>query len=552
MSQILSLLFSTVSMLASGQQTTPQPALEPMTTFKVNVVSRSIRAVNYRHRGGATSIDFIGTAASPNSTGKAKVESKQGYIEIDANFQGLAPAHTLGPEYLTYVLWAITADGRPKNLGEVLLNAGRSKLNVTTDLQVFGLIVTAEPYFAVTTPSEIIVLENEIRPDTTGKWEILDAKYELLQRGQYAGTGSAQPPIWSSKIPLELIEARNAVRIAKMFAADKYAADTYQKAADALQKAENYLDVQAGAKPVSMMSREAVQRAEDARAISLRRQDEERLAQERKEAAEREARAKAEAEAEAQRRAQAEADRAAMAKAKAESDLAAQKAREERAAADAARLAAEQAKAEADKMRLEAEAARRAAEESRKQAEAAKAEAIAQQQQLALEAEKARKNADEANRLRLQAEAEKAQLRQQLRDQLNAVLETRDSARGLIVNMSDVLFEFGKFNLRPDARERLARVAGIVLAHPSLKLEIEGHTDNVGSDDYNQKLSEDRANTVREYFTSHGLRPEQVTARGFGKNQPAVPNTSAAGRKQNRRVEIVVSGDAIESSKPSA
>lgn len=544
MSQFLSLLFSTISVMAQGQQPGQQPALEPMTTFKVSVVSRSIRAVNYRHRGGATSIDFIGTAVSPNSSGKAKVESKQGYIEIDASFQGLAPAHTLGPEYLTYVLWAITADGRPKNLGEVLLNGNKSKLNVTTDLQVFGLIITAEPYFAVTQPSEVIVLENEIRPDTTGKWEVLDAKYELLQRGQYAGTGSAQPPIWSSKIPLELIEARNAVRIAKLFAADKYANDTYEKAADALQKAENYLDVQAGAKPVSMMSREAVQRAEDARVISLRRQDEERLAQERKEAAEREARAKAEAEAEAQRRAQAEADRAAMAKAKAEADAAAEKARQERAAADAARLAAEQARAEA-------EAASRAAEEARRQAEAAKADALAQQQQLAVEAERARKAAEEANRLRLQAEAEKAQLRQQLRDQLNMVLETRDSARGLIVNMSDVLFEFGKYALKPDARERLARVAGIVLAHPSLKLEIEGHTDNVGSDDYNQKLSEDRANAVRDYLTSQGLRAEQVTAKGFGESQPAASNDTPAGRKQNRRVEIVVSGEAIES-RPSA
>ncbi|MBS1829959.1 MAG: OmpA family protein [Acidobacteria bacterium] len=539
-------------MLAPGQQPASQPALEPMTTFKVNVVSRSIRAVNYRHRGGATTIDFIGTAASPNSSGKAKVESKQGYIEIDANFQGLAPAHTLGAEYLTYVLWAITADGRPKNLGEVLLNSGRSKLNVTTDLQVFGLIITAEPYFAVTQPSEVIVLENEIRPDTTGKWEVLDAKYELLQRGQYAGTGSAQPPIWSAKIPLELIEARNAVRIAKLFASDKYAADTYKKAADALQQAENYLDVQAGAKPVSMMSREAVQRAEDARVISLRRQDEERLAQERKEAAEREAAAKAATEAEAQRRAQAEADRAAMAKAKQESDLAAQKAREERAAADAARLAAEQAKAEADKMRAEAEASRRAAEEARKQAEAAKAEAIQQQQALALEADRAKKNAEEANRLRMQAEAEKAALRQQLRDQLNAVLETRDSARGLIVNMSDVLFEIGKYNLKPDARERLARVAGIMLAHPSLRIEVEGHTDNVGGDEYNQKLSEDRANSVREFMTSQGLKAEQVTARGFGKTQPTAPNTTAAGRKQNRRVELVVSGEAIESAKPAA
>jgi hypothetical protein len=280
MTQCLTILLPFVYSFAPAQQAQPQ-TLEPMTTFRVNVVSRNMRAINYRHRGGATSIDFIGTATAPEAKGKSKVESKKGYIEIDASFSGLPPAHTIGPEYLTYVLWAITPEGRPKNLGELLVKDGRGSLNVTTEMQVFGLIVTAEPYFAVTQPSEVIVLENEIRPETLGKFEYVDAKYELLQNGQYAGTGSAQPWMWSPKLPIELIEARNAVRIAKLFGADKYAAETFEKAQAALKQAQGYQDVRAGNKPVSMMAREAVQRAEDARVISLKRQEEERLANER-------------------------------------------------------------------------------------------------------------------------------------------------------------------------------------------------------------------------------------------------------------------------------
>lgn len=541
MLQTLPILLSLFSGVSSAQQT----QLEPTASFKVTVVSRSIRAVNYRHRSGATSIDFIGTAAAPEAKGRAKVESKQGYIEIDANFQSLAPAYTLGAEYLTYVLWAITADGRPKNLGELLLSGNKSKLDVTTDMQVFGLIVTAEPYYAVTQPSEVIVLENEIRPDTTGKWEVIDAKYELLQKGQYAGTGNAQPPQWSPKLPIELIEARNAVRIAKMFGSDKYAKDTYDKAVKALESAQNYQDIQAGPKPVSMSAREAVQRAEDARVISLRRQDEERLEQERKAAADRESKAKAETEAEALRRQKAETERAAADKSRQESELAAQrsdlaakKAAEERAAADVARMEAEKARMEAEKAKQEAEAAR-------KQAEAAKAAAVAQQEQLAIEADKARKAADESDRLRVKAELEKTQLREQIRAQLSLVLETRDTARGLIINMSDVLFDTGKFTLKSDARERLARVAGIVLTHPSLKLEVEGHTDSVGSDELNQTLSENRAGAVREFLLTQGVTGPNVTAKGFGKTQPVAGNETAKGRAQNRRVEIVVTGEEI-------
>jgi outer membrane protein OmpA-like peptidoglycan-associated protein len=145
-----------------------------------------------------------------------------------------------------------------------------------------------------------------------------------------------------------------------------------------------------------------------------------------------------------------------------------------------------------------------------------------------------------------QAEQEKAQLREQLRQQLNAILETRETARGLIVNLSDVLFDTGKYTLKPGAREKLAKIAGIVLAHPGLKLEVEGHTDSIGGDEMSQRLSERRAETVRSYLVAQNLPPDSMTAHGFGKTQPVA--TNAAGRQLNRRVELVVSGDPIGAS----
>src|SRR5689334_8704701 len=153
--------------------------------YRVTVTARTAKAINYQHRSGATKIDFRGTELLSNARGEAKVESKQGYIEIEVEFDGLQPATRNGAEYLTYVMWAITPEGRTANLGEVLLNGTKSKLNVTTELQVFGLLVTAEPYYAVSRPSDLVVMENVVRADTRGKVEEIDAKYELLQRGQY-------------------------------------------------------------------------------------------------------------------------------------------------------------------------------------------------------------------------------------------------------------------------------------------------------------------------------------------------------------------------------
>ena len=530
--------------------------------YRVSVTGRTAKAVNYQHRSGATKIDFRGTELMPKARGEAKVEGKQGYIEIEVEFDELQPASKHGSEYLTYVMWAITPEGRTSNLGEVLLNGNESKLNVTTELQVFGLIITAEPYFAVTRPSDLIVMENVVRADTRGKVEEIDAKYELLQRGQYQRLSNPLLLKADRKIPLELYEARNAVSIAQSVGAATFAAETFVKAEKSLAAAEAYQARNAGKKPVTMMARESVQTAEDARAIAVKRQEELALAAERQASLDRENRAES-----AKLAAQAETDRIsreaeiARANAQADSDrLRREKDAQAAAAADdagrakresdsllaAAALAAERAKLtndasvaaaklEADRLRLESDT------------RAAEAKADADRMQRENEAQRAASQAalDAAAKQLAMAEEQKTELRKQLLLQFNAILQTQDTARGLIVNISDVLFDTAKFTLRPLAREKLAKVAGIVSGHPGLKLEVEGHTDSVGTDEYNQELSQNRGAAVRAYLTAQGMASGSVTSKGFGENQPIANNETADGRQKNRRVEIVISGEVI-------
>jgi outer membrane protein OmpA-like peptidoglycan-associated protein len=469
--------------------------------YKVTVVEHTTRAINYQHRSGSTEVDFRGTDLMPQARGEVNVNSKQGRIEIKMHVEKMNSPGQYGPEYLTYVLWAVTPEGRPKNLGEVLLSGGNdhSSMEVTTDLQTFGLIITAEPYFAVTQPSNVVVMENVISDKTVGTIEPINVHYELLERGQYVlnvDRSLITPYDMDRKTPLELYEARNAVRIAKWTGAEQWAPDALKRAEISLQNAEDeYLGRSTNKKTVQQNSRDAAQTAEDARLITVRKIEDKQTA---------------DAQAAAQAR---EADAAAQA---AEADR-------QRAAAEQQRLAAEQAKAQAD-----ADAQR--ALEQQRAAEAASA-AAAQQAQAQVAA----------------AEAEKARLREQLREQLNQVLETRESAGRLIVNMSDVLFDFGRSELKPGAKEKLAKISGILISHPGLTLEVDGHTDSVGSDEVNMKLSEQRADTVRAYLVSQGVAPDTISAHGFGKEQPVATNDTAAGRQLNRRVEIVVAGASIAS-----
>lgn len=459
-------LIASVAVLILGAQT-PMAPPESTPLYRVTVVQSSAKAINYRYLKSSTQIDFKGTALAPAASGTAKVTSETTITTIKAKFMGMPPPSQFGPEYLTYVLWTITPEGRAGNLGEIPIKNGKGKLKVTEPLQTFGLVVTAEPYFAVTQPSDAVVMENAVRPDTKGKVELIDVKYDLLKRGQYHLDAAQAPPAdMDKKTPFAVFEARNAVAIAGAAGAGTYAAEAYAKAQQELAQSENPKE---GKKERIRAAREATQSAEDARLITVKRQEQEARDNERKQA-------------------------------QAAIDLANQQAAEAKAATEQANQQAAEANA----------AAERAAGEAAK------------------------------------AQQENTDLRSQLLQQLNAVIQTRASARGLIVNLaSGISFKTGHSDLLPAGREKLARVAGIILAHPGLKLEVEGYTDSTGSDDLNQKLSEKRAQAARDYLVSQGVAVDSIVSRGLGKANPIDSNATASGRQNNRRVELVVSGPGI-------
>ncbi|HKW16376.1 MAG TPA: OmpA family protein [Terriglobales bacterium] len=537
--QILAAQTGTTPNAAPASATTIAAASTVAATPVANAVSHTTKAMHYRP-GANVKILFQATQLMPGASGEAKIEAKKTGINIDAKIQSVDEATKFGMEYLTYVLWAVSPEGRAMNLGEMMLEKGQAHLKTSTDLQTFGLIVTAEPYFAVTQPGNMVVMEGAVP-----QGEEISAKFDLVGKGTYSSTNAhIQDAIFGidRSTPMELFEARNAVRIAHIAAGDKYATSILAKADKQLADAEDTFRHKQGKTAIDSAARETAQTAEEARVMSVKQKAEDeaqaKVAAEKKAAEERELKARADAAAEAQRRAEAE---------------------QAQKQAEAAQKQAEAAKADAERMKAEAEAAAAEAARQKEDAEKAKAEAVAQQQALAEQAAKAQQAAaqsdqlrQQAEQMREQAEKEKQELRAKLLQQLNTILATRDSARGLVANMSDVLFKSGSFELLPGARERLAKISGIVLAYPSLHLQVEGHTDSVGSDEYNQELSDYRAQAVREYLVQQGIPSNQIAAKGLGKTQPIASNDTPEGRQQNRRVELVLSGDAIGNNQSAA
>ena len=533
----------TLSLSAFAQTNSQNLIVEPMSTtptFRVTVISRSVQAINYQHRSGSSKLDFAGTDLMPSANGVAQINSKRGSIAIEAEFGDLQKPTTFGNEYLTYVLWAISPEGRAVNLGEVLIGGNhRSKLNVTTDLQAFALIVTAEPYYAVRQPSNVVVLENVIREDTKGTSEAVNAKYELMERGGYIPTGyKFDPVVLNAKLPLEFFEARNALRIAQSEGAEQYAPDSYQHAVKLMDSADtDATNKHIDKKPLIATSREAVQTAEDAREIAVKQMGDVRLANERRDSADRQARL------------QGRADEALLRKQQAESDTAKAQAARDQAQSDTMNAQAANARAQSDAANArndtaDAQAATAKAQSDMAANQASSATALSAAQ---ADADQSRATAQQANLNAQQAETDKAAMRAKLSEQLNSILQTRDTARGLIVSMSDVLFDSGKYTLKPGVREKLAKVAGILLAYPGLNIAVGGYTDNVGGDSMNQTLSENRAGSVRDYLVQQGVATNSVSARGFGNTLPVTSNDTSSGRQQNRRVELLVSGEAIGS-----
>ncbi len=475
--------------LASAQSSVP--------LYTVTVVDRTVSAVDYQYRTGPTPIDFRGTVLLPYAKGGAMVESKPGHTEIEAHFDHLLAPTRFGREYLTYVLWAISPDGHPKNLGEVLAGSSdKAHLRVTTDLQAFGLVVTAEPYAAVRQPGDVVVLENQPRPDTVGGTEPIQAKYELLPRGRYTYNvqdGEARANAPGEKLSpdqyqsvVEIYQAQNAMQIAQAAGAGQYAADTFAKAQDLLRQAQDARARKAPMNTTVTLARQASQTAEDARILTMERKHAGELAS----ANDRVTRAEA--------------------------------ARDQ---AEAARQAA-QAQADSARALLEQERA------GRKQAQA-EAAAAAYNSAASLPPPPQPQRSVTTHPAFYPDDPQKKELRRQLLGQLGNTFPSLDTPRGITVTIPDSDFQGARLNSA--VGDRMVRIAAILRAHPDLSVKVEGH----------ETYSSERAGAVREALIAGGLPSEAVIARGWGDSRPIASNATAAGREQNCRVEIVVGGTSI-------
>jgi outer membrane protein OmpA-like peptidoglycan-associated protein len=450
--------------------------------------ARSAPAFSYREGDSAT-VALVGLRPVPGRLGEADVKRNEGRTRIKLHLKEALPhPQTLGSLYTAYLLWAVAPEGRVERLAE-LRNSRDYDVDVTTSFPSFALVVTAEPHAGVLHPGPLMVAENALRADDDDARPVRRVEYTPSAEYRLPALGEA-----GITTPLPLLGARRAVEIARAEGAAEFAEAELRDAEVKLAALEQ---LAAGRKSLSKdaesMANDVMRLGEEARSAAVERRQQARLASERRDA--QRAIASAEDEAERQRQAAAiELENARLARAEAEA---------------------------------RAEAQRQA------QAQAAAAEADARQAQA--EADTARAQADAVSR-------QNAELQERLYQSISAVLETRREARGLIVNLSDVLFDTGKASLKPGAREKLSRLAGILLAYPgTYSIEVEGHTDSVGSEAYNDRLSLGRADSVRAYLQQAGIAPDHIKrVTGYGEKEPVATNMNAAGRQMNRRVELVI------------
>jgi flagellar motor protein MotB len=472
--------------------------------YRATVIERTIDAINYQYRSGPTKIDFRGTVLLPASKGDATVDSGQGRTDIHSNFEGLEPPQRFGAEYLTYVLWAVTPDGGAHNLGEIVPNgSNRAHLPVTTGLQAFGLIVTAEPYAAVRHPSDVVVMENRVRPDTVGEIQPVLAKTELMPRGQYtwnvpagetAGMANA-PKVSMSRYQaiLEIYETENALGIASTAGAEKYAPDVFAKARQELAQAQQLQQNKGSDELMVQHARAATEIAEDARAITDRRKQDEAMA------------------------------------AVHQQTIEAQQARQQaEAAAETERERADTAEAQAQIEHEARERAERNAQVAREQSEQA-AIVVAQPIPAPLPEQAPQPDRRAAAR----------EMRAQLLQQMNSMIVSRDTPRGLVATLDDSDFDRSQLRLGPVGA--VSRLAVVLIAHPGLKVSVEGYSDTPEGSEFARK----RADAVAGALMRAGVPAQQVSTEDLGDSRPLVSNETEQGRMENRRVEIVISGDAI-------
>jgi outer membrane protein OmpA-like peptidoglycan-associated protein len=493
-----------------GLTLTVSASAQSVPIYRLTVVERTVRAVNYQYRSGPTPIDFRGTVLLPESKGDAAVESKAGRTEIDASFSHVPAPSRFGSEYLTYVLWAITPEGHPKNLGEIIPGSSdKAKTHVTTDLQAFGMIVTAEPYAAVRQPGDVVVMENEIRPDTIGSIEPVQVRYELMPRHGYTynkpvdfNSENEGPKVSMGEYEtlLELYQAQNAVQIAQASSAGQYAGDVLSKAQTQLQNAQALHDRKVDKSLVIAAAREASQTAEDARALAGQRAKDAEIASAHSAAeSERQLRFAAEAQAEQARQ------QALQAQAQAQA-----------AQAQAAAQSAALAEASADRIQLQ---------QVRQTPPAPPIDVSALKPPPPLHPD------DRPQR----------ELRASLAQRLNACFPSHDTPRGLVATVSS--FDFRGPAVDSQALGNISQIAALVAAHPGLIVEVEGNSDTAEPEA--ERLAASRAASVRDALIRAGAPGESVSIRALGNTRPIGPNNTAQSREANRRVEIVISGGPI-------
>jgi outer membrane protein OmpA-like peptidoglycan-associated protein len=468
------------------------------TTGPIVIAKRHTLAIRYKDNDD-TSVNITGTNLNPQAFGKAEIKRKEGRTRVKLKMENLGHPQQLGAYYTTYILWAIAPEGQADNLAELPIKSD-FEVDVTTSFQTFGLIITAEPHSAVKLPSPVIVCENTLRKGTEGGIEASRFDYSGDAGALYVVESGA--PIYADyNTPLMILGARRSVEIAVRAGARKYSEPELREAEVKLAALEQtWPSRRKDEQKFSGLAHDVMRLGERARELAVDRIAQARLDDERRAATHTIARAQSEAE-----RAKLDAERA-------------------RAEAAASQDAVARAEAELADARRRVEQAQTEADRSKANEDLAKAEA-----------ERARLEADRAKQ-------DKDDLQQRLYASISAILETRREARGLIVNLSDVLFDFNQASLKPGAREKLSKLAGILLAYPgSFHIEVEGHTDAIGSQDYNQRLSEDRAESVGSYLLRAGIGQDRIVAvRGFGKMRPVTTNDTPEGRQMNRRVEIVI------------
>lgn len=505
-------LMTTLSPQVLGQQQSVNELIK--TVDAPTTEGDSALAISYPE-GPSISVKFTGTSRLPKASGEAKVERKRGMTEIEIELDEMKPAAFFGGDYATYVLWVVSPEGHVDNVGEFILRGNRSKLNVSTPQQTFAMFVTAEPHFMTGSPSRFVVLET-VRPKNNITGQMLSVS-TIKYRGfsgiyNHSQETLVTDPEVKGEARSDVRQALVSVRLAERAGAKEFAAAELAKARESLDKTMEASEANVDPKQLMVMGHETVRLAVEAQKLAEERSFQAALDRERQNRADEISSLKISIS-----KAESDADRARL--------LAQQKTLE----LEMERNARQSAIAQAN------EAARKAAEEARLRQQAEmKADELAKEKFAAeFKAGAAEQEAERAKRERDQARA-------RLQAALGAVVETRQTARGLIVSLPDILFDVDKATLKPQAREILSKVCGIMQVAGEYNLSIEGHTDSTGSDQYNQQLSERRAKSVYDYLANCGLQSSAMVSKGFGEEQPIASNDTAEGRQKNRRVEIVI------------